>query len=102
MTNNKVTKKDHKEESEEMNTIFWLKKIYEKMDTIDRNLAENNQAIKNNSKRLDAICEEVKQIRNMCGNEPPLRNKGTKESSVATNDVNTPCDVITPTISPVF
>ena len=72
------------------------------MDTIEKNLVENNQVIKNNSKRLDAICEEVKKIKNWCGSEPPLRNKGTKESSVATNDVNTPCDVITPAISPVF
>mgnify|MGYP000563151265 CR=1 FL=1 len=79
MANSKKTKKcDNKEDKEKGNepdsAVFWLKKIFEKMENIETCLAENSNLIKQNSQKLENIHEEVKGIKEQC-------NKGSGSSN---------------------
>ena len=57
---NKATNKEKEIENEETSSVFWLKKIYEKMDQLDVN---NNSALKQIEQRLDSLTNEVKAVK---------------------------------------
>lgn len=81
MANSKKTKKDNKEDqekgSEPDSAVFWLKKIYEKMENMEAYMVENNSLIKQNSEKLDGICEEMKEIKVQCNKGSETGNQRT-------------------------
>ena len=73
------TKKENKEQIEDGETaVFWLKKIYMKMETIETNLEENNRTIKKQSDSLILLFEEINNLkRHVCLGDD-IENKGMR------------------------
>ena len=92
MTRSSTKSNSNKEMSDDRNSIvFWLEKIYEKIENIDINLCENNKIIKENSERLETMAKEIKLIKeqrdrdsagNMTREDNPKLTNGNLDSKM--------------------
>ena len=67
-----------KDDSEQNTVVYWLKKIYEKMDSIECKLSENNEEMKAQSRRLDSVFSEMGKINDRLNKEVPDMRVGGK------------------------